>query len=89
MAKRLFDVPIALVSLVDKNRQWFKSCIGLDIKETSRDISFCGHTILGEGIFIIEDATKDERFYENPLVISRPNIRFYAGTPLRALNGVN
>jgi len=87
MAKRLFNVPIALVSLVDENRQWFKSCVGLPVSETPRDISFCGHAILGEGVFIIPDATADDRFHDNPLVIDDPNIRFYAGCPLRALNG--
>ena len=87
MAKRLFDVPIALVSLVDENRQWFKSCVGLPVSETPRDISFCGHAILGEGIFIIPDAAEDERFHDNPLVVNDPNIRFYAGCPLRALDG--
>jgi len=87
MAKRIFDVPIALVSLVDENRQWFKSCIGLGVRETPRDISFCGHTILGGVIFIIPDATKDERFFDNPLVTSEPYIRFYAGCPLRFTDG--
>lgn len=87
MAKRLFNVPIALVSLVDENRQWFKSCIGLPVSETPRDISFCGHAILGDGIFIIPDAAADERFHDNPLVVNEPNIRFYAGCPLRTLNG--
>ena len=87
MARRLFDVPIALVSLVDKDRQWFKSRIGLPVSETPRDISFCGHSILGEEVFIIPDAASDERFQDNPLVIDKPNIRFYAGCPLRALNG--
>ena len=87
MAKRLFNVPIALVSLVDENRQWFKSCVGLPVSETPRDISFCGHAILGQGVFIIPDATADERFHDNPLVLDDPNIRFYAGCPLRALNG--
>jgi GAF domain-containing protein len=61
LARRLFSVPIAVVSLVDTNRQWFKSCSGLDASETSRDVSFCGHAILGDDIFLIPDATLDER----------------------------
>ena len=87
MCKRLFGVPIALVSLVDENRQWFKSCLGLSVGETSRDISFCGHAILGNDIFVITDATMDERFADNPLVMNEPFIRFYAGCPLSAQNG--
>lgn len=87
LAKRVFDVPIALVSLVDENRQWFKSRVGLDACETRRDISFCGHAILGDGPFIIDDALQDERFADNPLVTGEPGIRFYAGMPLRYLNG--
>jgi diguanylate cyclase (GGDEF)-like protein len=87
MAKRVFDVPIALVTLVDKERQWFKSSIGLDIAETPRDISFCGHAILGDDVFVIEDASQDVRFADNPLVVGDPGIRFYAGCPLRALDG--
>ena len=87
MSKRLFDVPIALVSLVDENRQWFKSCMGLDVSETPRDISFCGHAILGSEVFVIPDATKDLRFADNPLVADAPDIRFYAGCPLKSLNG--
>ena len=87
MAKRMFQVPIALVSLVDANRQWFKSCIGLDTRETPRDISFCGHTILGNQTFQIPDAAQDPRFADNPLVTGPPNIRFYAGHPLSAPNG--
>lgn len=86
MAKRIFGVPIALVSLVDKDRQWFKSCAGLDARETSRDISFCGHAINGRDVFIIPDALADQRFADNPLVVGDPNIRFYAGCPL-CLNG--
>ena len=87
MAIKIFDVPMALVSLVDSERQWFKSAIGLNIQETPRDISFCGHAILGNDPFIIPDTTKDNRFYDNPLVLQDPNIRFYAGCPIRSLNG--
>jgi len=87
VAMRLFDVPIALVSLIDADRQWFKSSAGLSVDETPRDISFCGHTILGNDIFIIPDATKDKRFADNPLVLNDPNIRFYAGYPLKSQNG--
>jgi diguanylate cyclase (GGDEF)-like protein len=87
MARRLFGVPIALVSLIDENRQWFKSCFGLDVSETERRISFCGHAILNKGVLVIEDATQDERFSDNPLVTGEPHIRFYAGQPLHTLSG--
>lgn len=89
MAQRIFNVPIAVVSLVDENRQWFKSCVGLDpnIKETSRDISFCGHAILDDEVFIVPDSLQDERFADNPSVINEPHIRFYAGCPLRFTDG--
>lgn len=87
LAKRLFDVPISLVSIVDSDRQWFKSSQGLDAKQTPRDISFCGHSILGNDIFIIPNALQDERFADNPLVTDEPNIRFYAGCPLTVKNG--
>ena len=87
MAKRLFSVPIALVSLVDENRQWFKSCAGISFSETPRNISFCGHAILYNEIFVIPDTLEDERFADNPLVTNKPNIRFYAGCPLRFIDG--
>lgn len=87
IAVKLFDVPVALVSIVDKNRQWFKSCQGLDITETPRDLSFCGHAILGEGAFVVEDTYEDERFVDNPLLIGQKHIRFYAGYPIRYLDG--
>ena len=87
MAKRMFGVPISLVSLVDMNRQWFKSKQGLDAEETPRDISFCGHAILGDDVFMIPNALEDERFADNPLVTDAPNIRFYAGCPLKVANG--
>ena len=83
LAKYMFNVPIALISLVDEERQWFKSCIGLDVRETPRDISFCGHAILGDEPLVINDALSDSRFADNPLVTQAPNIRFYAGYPIK------
>ncbi|OYQ65272.1 GGDEF domain-containing protein [Pseudanabaena sp. SR411] len=88
IARRLFRVPIALVSFIDINRQWFKSSQGLEVKEMSRDISFCGHAILGDDIFMISDASLDDRFYDNPLVTDEPRIRFYAGVPLVISQGI-
>jgi PAS domain S-box-containing protein len=87
MASRLFQTPIAIVSLIDENRQWFKSCIGLDTQETHRDISFCGHAILQNSVFVIPDTLKDNRFFNNPLVLCDPFIRFYAGCPLTMSDG--
>ena len=87
MAARVFGVEICLVSLVDFDRQWFKSTKGLEASETSRDISFCGHAIMDDSVFIIEDALADPRFADNPLVTDEPNIRFYAGCPVHAPDG--
>lgn len=87
LAKRVFGIKIALVSLVDDDRQWFKSCQGLDARETGRDISFCGHAILGSDVLVVNDTHIDERFSDNPLVTEDPSIRFYAGYPLSAPNG--
>jgi len=83
LAIALFEVPIALVSLVDANRQWFKAKVGLDVTETSRSISFCGHSILQDEILVVEDATRNERFSDNPLVTGSLHLRFYAGRPLK------
>jgi diguanylate cyclase (GGDEF)-like protein len=87
MAKRIFDVNICLVSLVDSDRQWFKSRQGLDACETPRAVSFCGHAILEERAFVIEDAHTDPRFADNPLVTGDPNVRFYAGYPVHSREG--
>jgi GAF domain-containing protein len=87
LAARLCDVPIALISLVDADRQWFKSRVGLAASETSRDVSFCAHAILGDQTLVVRDAREDERFRNNPLVCSEPNIVFYLGVPLRTPGG--
>lgn len=87
MAKQMFDVPIALVSLVDENRLWFKSRIGLGINEIARNMTFCSHAILGNEVLVVTDATKDERFANSPVVLNEPNIRFYAGCPLKVMHG--
>jgi len=88
LVRDIAATPIGIISLVDENRQWFKSCIGLDAKETPRNISFCGHTILQRTPLIINDALEDPRFCDNPLVIQEPHIRFYAGFPLISSNGL-
>jgi len=86
-AARLFRVPVALVSLVAEDRQWFKARLGVEATQTSRDVSFCGHAILTPEPLVVLDAEQDERFARNPLVIGAPYVRFYAGHPVRGPEG--
>ena len=83
----VLDVPICAVTLLDETRQWFKSSVGLDYTETARDLAFCDQTIRGREVMLIEDATRDSRFADNPLVIGKPEIRSYAGAPLVTPDG--
>jgi GAF domain-containing protein len=82
LAAALFDVPMAVISLIDEKRQWFKSCLGLTAKESPRDEAFCAHVVFSREPMIVADTFHDDRFADNPFVVGHPRIRFYAGYPL-------
>ncbi len=89
MASKICETPIALISLLDENRQWFKAKTGIAVESTNRNISFCQYTILDDKIFEVENALENSIFSENPLVTDNPNIRYYAGAPLKDETGLN
>jgi GAF domain-containing protein len=88
LAAAVFEVPIALITLVDRDRQWFKSRYGLELLETQRDLSFCAHALLGDDVMVVPDTRLDGRFADNPVVTAEPHVRFYAGYPVRDAAGL-
>ncbi|MFZ9950719.1 MAG: GGDEF domain-containing protein [Vulcanococcus sp.] len=89
LAGEVLEMPIALVSLVDRDRQWFPARLGLETQQTPREMAFCAHAIAGDGVLVVPDALDDQRFANNPLVLGEPGVRFYAGAPLRSAEGHN
>src|ERR1700761_1982340 len=87
LASLICETPMSLITLIDKDRQWFKSKIGVEGTETSRDIAFCNYAIQDDHLMMVENATKDRRFADNPMVTGDPNVRFYAGMPLISSSG--
>jgi GAF domain-containing protein len=87
LAACICEAPVALISLIDEKREWFKAKVGVSLTEMSRNIAFCSHTILGDDLLVVRDATADIRFADNPLVVCKPHIRFYAGAPLMTKEG--
>lgn len=88
LASAICETPIALISLIDSDRQWFKARVGLSATQTPRDVSFCGHAIHQDNLFLVEDSDNDQRFSDNPLVLGEPKVKFYAGFPIKAENGL-
>lgn len=89
IAKRMFGTPMAVISLLDERRKWIKSGLGVDTRSVPREHAICGHTILGDSMLVVHDTFQDERFHGNPIVVDKPNIRFYAGCPLKTVDGYN